>query len=334
MGEEVVHQPNDKLFRSTFSELQNAAAFFRGYLGADLVAAADWSTLRQQEGRFVDEALAGAESDLLFSVALHGREAFIYILFEHQSREDPWMAFRLLRYMVRIWETQRAAVDGAGEAARLSPIVPVVLAQGNKEWKTSPRFGALFGEGALPVYTPDFAFELIQLVALGYEEMRGAPAGVLTMRALRADALGELLHALVLDEALMLLADREAVEKLLRYISERDVDREEFRTRVRQIRNPNLKDQAMTLAEQLRQEGRQQGRQEGRREGQQEGRQEGGAEEAQRAVLEVLGARFGRVPEGLEEEVRQEKRLAKLRELLREAVVCSTVEAFAASLGE
>jgi predicted transposase/invertase (TIGR01784 family) len=88
MGEEVVHQPNDKLFRSTFSELQNAAAFFKGYLGADLVAAADWSTLRQQEGRFVDEALAGAESDLLFSVTLHGREAFIYILFEHQSRED------------------------------------------------------------------------------------------------------------------------------------------------------------------------------------------------------------------------------------------------------
>jgi hypothetical protein len=156
------------------------------------------------------------------------------------------------------------------------------------------------------------------LVALGYEEMKGAPAGVLTMRALRADALGELLHALVLDEVLMLRADREAVEKLLRYISERDVDREEFRTRVRQIRNPNLKDQAMTLAEQLRQEGR----------------QEGGAEEAQRAVIEVVQARFGSVPEGLLEEVRREKSLAKLRVLHREAVVCSTVEVFAACLGD
>jgi len=322
MADEVVHQPNDKLFRSTFSELQNAAAFFQGYLGAELVAAADWGSLRQQEGRFVDEELAGAESDLLFSVLLKGRETLIYILFEHQSSEDPWMAFRLLRYMVRIWETQRAAVAGSGGAAQLSPIVPVVLAQGSKVWKTSPRFGALFGEGAVPVYTPDFTFELIQLVALGYEEMRGAPGGILTMRAMRADALGELLHALVLDEALMLRVDSGTVEKLLRYISERNVDREEFRTRVREIRNPNLKDQAMTLAEQLRQEGRQ------------EGRREGGAEEAQRAVVEVLEARFGRVPEGLEEVVRREKSLAKLRALLREAILCATVEGFASNLGE
>ena len=167
MADEIVHQPNDKLFRSTFSELQNSAAFFQGYLGAELVAAADWESLRQQEGRFVDEELAGAESDLLFSVLLKGRKTLIYILFEHQSSEDPWMAFRLLRYMVRIWETQRAAVAGSGGPAQLSPIVPVVLAQGSKVWKTSPRFGALFGEGAVPVYTPDFTFALIQLVALG-----------------------------------------------------------------------------------------------------------------------------------------------------------------------
>ena len=82
----------------------------------------------------------------------------------------------------------------------------------------------------------------------------------------------------------------------------------------------------MTLAEQLRQEGRQEGWQEGRR--------EGGAEEAQRAVVEVLEARFGRVPEGLAEEVRREKSLPKLRSLLREAILCATVEGFASNLGE
>ena len=184
-----------------------------------MAAAADWSTLRQQEGRFVDDELAGAESDLLFSVSLHGREAFIYILFEHQSSEDSWMALRLLRYMVRIWETQRASAVGTGMGAKLSPIVPVVLAQASKMWKTSPRFGALFGDAPLGAHTPDFTFELIQLVALGYEEMRGAPAGILTMRALRADALGQLMHALVFDEALMLRVGSGAVEKLLRYIS-------------------------------------------------------------------------------------------------------------------
>jgi hypothetical protein len=330
MADEIIHQPNDKLFRSTFSELQNAAAFFQSYLGEELVAAADWSSLCQQEGRFIDDELAGAESDLLFSVSLCGRETFIYILFEHQSSEDPWMAFRLLRYMVRIWETQRAAATGTAGLAKLSPIVPVVLAQGSKAWKTSPRFSALFGDAPIDAYTPDFTFELIQLVSIGYEEMRGAPAGILTMRALRADALGELLHALVFDEALMLRVDSSAVEKLLRYISERNVDREEFRTKVRKILSPSLKHQAMTLAEQLRQEGHQEGRQEGH----QEGRQEGGSEEAQRSVIEVLEARFGCVPEGLAEEIRHEKNLGKIRALLREATLCPTIEAFASNLSQ
>jgi len=228
------------------------------------------------------------------------------------------MAFRLLRYMVRIWETQRAAAFGSGSLAKLSPIVPVVLAQGSKAWKTSPRFSALFGDAPLDAHTPDFTFALIQLVTIGYEEMRGAPAGILTMRALRADALGELLHALVFDEALMLRVDSLAVEKLLRYISERDVDREEFRTKVRTILNPTLKTQAMTLAEQLRQEGR----------------QEGGSEEAQRSVVDVLEIRFGRVPEGLAEEIRHEKNLVKLRALLREATLRPTIEAFASNLNK
>ena len=78
----------------------------------------------------------------------------------------------------------------------------------------------------------------------------------------------------------------------------------------------------MTLAEQLRQEGRQ------------EGLQEGGSEEAQRSVVDVLEIRFGRVPEGLAEEIRHEKNLVKLRALLREATLCPTIEAFASNLNK
>jgi hypothetical protein len=195
MADQPVHQPNDKLFRSTFSELENAAAFFQNYLAADLVTSLDWGTLRQQPGSFIDGELTSSESDLLFSVSSQSGDAFIYVLFEHQSREDPWMALRLLSYMVKIWEKQRASVGASRQKPHLSPIIPVVLAQSSEPWRTVPRFAALFGPEALSVYTPDFMFELIQLASLAYEEMRGSAAGVLSMRALRADALGELLHA-------------------------------------------------------------------------------------------------------------------------------------------
>ena len=320
MADQPVHQPNDKLFRSTFSELENATAFFQNYLATDLVTSLDWRTLRQQPGSFIDAELTGSESDLLFSIASQSGEAFIYILFEHQSREDPWMALRLLSYMVKIWEKQRVNVGASKQKPLLSPIIPVVLAQSSEAWRTEPRFGALFGQGAPSVYTPDFTFELIQLVSLGYAEMRGSAAGVLSMRALRADALGELLHAMVFDEILLLSASENAVERLFRYIGSRDIDRNAFRETLNSLHNRNLKEKAMTLAEQWREEGRE------------EGRQEGCAAEAQRSVIDVLNVRFERVPEGLLEKVQHEQNLANLRNLLIHALKASSLEDFASHL--
>ena len=48
----------------------------------------------------------------------------------------------------------------------------------------------------------------------------------------------------------------------------------------------------------------------------------------------MLEIRFGRVPEGLAEEIRHEKNLVKLRALLREATLCPTIEAFASNLNK
>ena len=323
MAEHPVHQPNDKLFRSTFSELENAVAFFQNYLAADLVTSLDWSTLRQQPGSFIDSELTGSESDLLFSVSSESGEAFIYILFEHQSREDPRMALRLLSYMVKIWERQRANNLASKQKPFLSPIIPVVLAQSSEPWRTEPRFSALFGQGASPVHTPDFTFELIQLVSLGYEEMRGSAAGVLSMRALRADALGELLHAMVFDEILLLSASESAVERLFRYISARDIDRNAFRETLNSFHNKNLKEKAMTLAEQWRQEGMEEGMEKGREEGR---------EQAQQSVIDVLEVRYGRVPEGLAEKIQRERSLAKLRSLLLHALKSPSLEDFASHI--
>ena len=323
MAEQSVHQPNDKLFRSTFSELENAVAFFQNYLAADLVSSLDWRTLRQQPSGFIDVELVGYESDLLFSVSSESGEAFIYILFEHQSREDPWMALRLLSYMVKIWEKQRASVVASKQKPFLSPIIPVVLAQSGEVWRTEPRLSALFRHGASPLYTPDFTYELIQLVSLGYEEMRGSAAGVLSMRALRADALGELLHAMVFDEILLLSASESAVERLFRYISARDIDRNAFRETLNSFHNTNLKEKAMTLAEQWRQEGMEEGMEKGREEGR---------EQAQQSVIDVLEVRYGRVPEGLAEKIQRERSLVNLRNFLLHALKSPSLEDFASHL--
>jgi hypothetical protein len=84
-------------FRCTCAEL-------RAVLPPDLAARVDLGRLATVPASFVDEALQWRYSDLLFTAPLDGRDAYVYLLVEHQSSLDPLMAFRMLRYVTRIWD--------------------------------------------------------------------------------------------------------------------------------------------------------------------------------------------------------------------------------------
>ncbi|MBN2194910.1 MAG: Rpn family recombination-promoting nuclease/putative transposase [Polyangiaceae bacterium] len=60
------------------------------------MAALDLKGLELEEGSFVDPAIVQRHLDLLYSVPFaDGRGwAFMHVLFEHQSSDDPLMAFR------------------------------------------------------------------------------------------------------------------------------------------------------------------------------------------------------------------------------------------------
>ncbi len=99
--------PHDALFKHTFSQVEHVAGEVRSVLAPALVAMLDFATLDACPGTFVDEALADAHADLLFSIELAGHPALLYLLLEHQSTVDPLMPFRMTRYMVKIWEGSR-----------------------------------------------------------------------------------------------------------------------------------------------------------------------------------------------------------------------------------
>ena len=125
MPDDSLHQPHDKLFRATFYNPENAAAFLRHHLDAPLRALVDWNSLSLLPGSFIDSRMKGSEADLLFSAKIGGSDALLYLLWEHQRTNAPRMALRLLSYMVRIW--QRQAQEG-GPSSRLAPSLPLVLA--------------------------------------------------------------------------------------------------------------------------------------------------------------------------------------------------------------
>ena len=325
MPDDPIHQPHDKLFKQGFGDPVNAAGFLRHQLPDAIAESIDWERLALQPGSFVDSHFRQHESDLLFSATIGGGDCLVYLLFEHQVSEDPLIALRLLRYMVRIWESWIKEKPGK----TLPVIVPVVLAQNETAWRIPNVFSSLLDlptgrEGDFAPFVPDFQFQLVQLAGIPYEALRGTPAGILVLRVMKAERSGQLLSDPVWEESLLQQIPGSVFEMLLRYLLDADVDSAGFHRRLNAISQTELKDSAMTLAQQIRQEGRKEGKLEGKLEGRLEGLRE--------AILDSLAIRFAVVPGGITEGIRKIDSESRLRALHQASLRAESLDAFSREL--
>ena len=110
-------------------------------LASELVDLIDFSRLELQNTNFLSSKLQEQISDMIFSVPFKSGtetdELLIYILIEHQSSVDVSMGFRLLFYMMNIWDAQRqrwGQDNGSKSEWRLRPILPIVFYSGDRRW--------------------------------------------------------------------------------------------------------------------------------------------------------------------------------------------------------
>lgn len=109
---------------------------------------------------------------------MHGREAQLYLLFEHQSSPDPLMPFRVLAYIVRVWDAWLR--DNRG-ATRLPPVIPVLLAQVDGGWASASDLLSIidFADDAeravLGPYVPQCRLLVDDLAHLTNDDLDGRP---------------------------------------------------------------------------------------------------------------------------------------------------------------
>jgi Putative transposase, YhgA-like len=182
--------PHDLFARYTFGQPERAAAELRAVLPPRLVSQVDWSSLKRESGSVVDPELRETESDLLFSARMRGgRPLLLYVLLEHQSSVDRWMALRMLRYVVRQLEHWRKAQPGS-EA--LPVVVPLVMYHGpDGAWSAPRRVEELFGLPESPeeqqewrALLPRFEYLLDDLTAERAEALMARPGPALARLAL------------------------------------------------------------------------------------------------------------------------------------------------------
>jgi predicted transposase/invertase (TIGR01784 family) len=270
-------QPHDKLFRTVFSDTQEAESFLRVHLPTSLNDLLDWSTLALVETSFVDDALRDSESDLLYTVGQQGTNEpiYLYLLFEHQSTPDRWMRFRLLKYMCRIWDESFKAQPDQED---LRPIVPLVFYQGRNRWQHSTEFADFFDDEMQEYsFIPRFAHLLIDQSDLSPDQIQGGlkaqVAQLLMMAAYHAPVRELLSQAARLLAQVARTGGMDYVGVFVVYLAATQERRlvQDFAETVRRFEATIGGDAMLTYAEELRQEGLQEGRQEGLQEGQQKG---------------------------------------------------------------
>jgi len=290
--------PHDALFKAVFGQPEHARGALRSVVPVAVAEALDWPTLAHCSGSFIDPVLSGRHTDLLFSVAWRGGgDALVYLLFEHRSTSDRRMAFRLLRYLVRIWESW---LTDHPRAEVLPVIVPVVLYHGAEPWSASVTFDALFDipDAVRPALAPHlvrFTYLMDDLSAIPDDQLRARAMSALGRLVAacfkhartRADLL-EILSgwAEVVREVVRAPNGLESLVLVMRYIllvndHVEPATQQAFLERVA----PEAKDTIMTAGERLIQQGEARGIQKGIRQGIQQG---------ERALLlRLLRQRFG-----------------------------------------
>lgn len=165
----IIHQPNDKLFKLAMAELAVAKEFFNAHLPARILEKIDLKSLKLQKGSFIDEAYKGTEADVLYSVQMGENSAYLYLLCEQQTKVDPWLAFRLLVYTVRIMETHCKQYP----KAPLPLVYPFVVYTGEEPWDAPLELFPLFGDAENLAREQLFkAFQLFDVQRTSDNELR------------------------------------------------------------------------------------------------------------------------------------------------------------------
>ncbi len=288
--------PHDRLFRALLSDSERAHDFLRDHLPSSIAVKLAEAPPEFIEGSFVDEVLAGSQSDLLMKVRLSsGGKAFIYVLAEHKSGPDPGLPLQLASYMIRIWK--RHAGASAARLRSLPPIVPVVVYHGKADWTVARSLRDMIdADDPQLEFLPGLGYILRNLSAMEIHELsRNAAlrAGLITLRREALVFLAEIAEGLTEGGDLR----RQILEYVLRVY---DIGLEELRTTLRDQGHDEMEAIVGTIAETLLQQGEARGLSKGLLEGRAEGRAEGKAE----TLLRLARLRFGAVPAARADEVR------------------------------
>jgi ElaB/YqjD/DUF883 family membrane-anchored ribosome-binding protein len=261
----------------------------------------DFARMAVERTHYVQRDYRHIESDVVLKAPLRvgrkGKQRWvtIYILIEHQSEPDRFMAFRVLEYVVMIYRD-----------FRFQPVLPIVLYSGTRTWDKLGKVADLveFDED-LAEWAPSFEPLFLNLSQTSTETLasRGGPFGLLLrliqQRRMRLEVFQETLTQAVRDlENELATRERDRWLTLVSYLqalvlherdpAERGPLLQSIQDSVKNDRHRReVQEMAETIADALREEGMEMGR------------REEAVRSRQETLLLLLREKFGKIPVGV-----------------------------------
>jgi predicted transposase/invertase (TIGR01784 family) len=324
-------------YRYLFRHPDNVADLLR-WREPKIARRMDFEKLTVLPDTFVTADFAALESDVILCVPFRWKTGTdgtieVFILIEHQSEPDERMIFRVIRYVMLIYERQAAEWLKTHANLRefeFDPVMPIVFYSGTRTWtQLTPmrelvRGGKLF-EKRLSHLEPEF----INLATTTPEELQRKIGWLgwilwLNQQRKRKMAVFRSVLAQVLQR-LDGLVDRSNArwehllwyaQALVYHVREGDERRQmvEFiREKVRKSKQAEVEAMGKSIAELIKEEGIL------------EGREEGVLEAKRETLIRLLRLKFKRVPAAIEAEINATQDVRKLDDWLDELVTAKTL---------
>jgi hypothetical protein len=307
----------------------------------ELVDCLDFSRLEKVERTFILEDYREREADLVFVIPFleetEGgfREVIVYILIEHQSSPDPTMPFRVLFYMVWVWNSQREEWEAQKVTKsrwRFRPILPLVFFTGSERWEGPLDLAAIMDlPAACARFVPRYDILFLNLKGTDPERLIETehPFGwvlrVLQQEDASVEELCAALQAAIEHIRQLAAEDRQQWAELMQFflalifhrgeVEEHQILRQVVENSVWEtLEREEVEQMGKTMAQVLIEQGIEQGR------------KQGSAQIGQEMLLDLLEDKFGPIPPEVRETLQSLEDIETIRRLQRQALRAKRLE--------
>jgi len=262
-------------------------------------------------GEYILNNFSTRHSDVVYKIRKKERE-FYFVLLELQSKNDKFMSFRLLEYMVEIWRRyiKDKEIISKSKVYNLPLIIPCVLYTGKSKWNSSKNFNKLFKDNKLfEKIIPSYEYVVIDINDYSDDEL--------------LEISGIIGKVMYIDKGKNITELKERLEILLNKIGRlRKHEQESFfewvahllaknnyemyelsRKIVKEDDETMLADLMLQLREEWEAEARKIGMEKGRKEGRKEGRREGVEESRILWFRRILENNIGVMPNDVNKKI-------------------------------